>query len=62
MHKLCMCSYITDAWLSQLTCLPNTAIAALSEFNRNLFQKLTTHFTGLSLGLYQYLLMNTGCK
>jgi len=49
-----MCSYITDVWLSQLAYLPSTAIVELNEFNRALFEKVGTHFTGLLLGLYQY--------
>jgi len=52
---LCMCSYITDIWLSQLSCLPSAAIVSLNEFNTVLFEKVRTHFTGLSIGLYQYL-------
>lgn len=52
--KECVCSYVTDDWLSHLACLPSTAIVALSEFNKVLFEKVRTRFTDLSLGLYQY--------
>jgi len=45
-----------DTWLSQSASLPGTAVASLNEFNKALFEKVTKmHFTGLSLGLFQYL-------